>query len=537
MNYNFEEEFMEQMKEKRKHPSALNPTILILNIIVSVLGAIIGLELITRLGISTNTSIVGALMAILISRIPINLFKGLRDINSQNLIQTAISGATFSAANGLLLPIGIPYLMGRPELVVPMLIGAGLAVITDATILYFSFDTAAFPATGAWPPGIAAAEAILAAANKGKEAVLLVVGIAGGVIGQMLKIPADILGVTWIGNMFALLAFGVGLLVRGYVPQYFGVDLNAMYMPHGVMIGAGMVALIQIIMILVKKDGGDESAGGQFTRSLVDMKKGMGRGYFAYFAIALLIALVGGLMSEMSVPMLIFWLIFASFAAIASELIVGIAAMHSGWFPAFATALIFLVIGMLFGFPPLALALLVGFTASTGPAFADMAYDLKAGWMIRGQGEDPEFEKEGRKQQYIAELISFIIAIIVVFISYEFYFSQDLFPPVDRVYVATIEAGANLDVAMKLLMWAIPGVIIQFLGGPAKQLGVLFATGLLINFPIAGITVLVGLAIRVVVLKMYKEKGQNYLFILGAGFIAGAAVYSFFTSTMKLGKK
>jgi uncharacterized oligopeptide transporter (OPT) family protein len=36
---------------------------------------------------------------------------------------------------------------------------------------------------------------------------------------------------------------------------------------------------------------------------------------------------------------------------------------------------------------------------------------------------------------------------------------------------------------------------------------------------------------------MYKEKGQNYLFILGAGFIAGAAVYSFFTSTMKLGKK
>jgi uncharacterized oligopeptide transporter (OPT) family protein len=36
---------------------------------------------------------------------------------------------------------------------------------------------------------------------------------------------------------------------------------------------------------------------------------------------------------------------------------------------------------------------------------------------------------------------------------------------------------------------------------------------------------------------MYKEKGRSYLFILGAGFITGAALYSFFTSTLSLGKK
>lgn len=57
---------------------------------------------------------------------------------------------------------------------------------------------------------------------------------------------------------------------------------------------------------------------------------------------------------------MVFWLIFAAFAAIASELIVGISAMHSGWFPGFATALIFLLVGMLIGFPPMALAVLVG---------------------------------------------------------------------------------------------------------------------------------------------------------------------------------
>lgn len=42
------------------------------------------------------------------------------------------------------------------------------------------------------------------------------------------------------------------------------------------------------------------------------------------------------------------------------------------WFPAFAVALITLIIGILLGFPPIAPGLLVGFGASTGPEFADM---------------------------------------------------------------------------------------------------------------------------------------------------------------------
>jgi uncharacterized oligopeptide transporter (OPT) family protein len=69
---------------------------------------------------------------------------------------------------------------------------------------------------------------------------------------------------------------------------------------------------------------------------------------------------------------------------------------------------------------------------------------------------------------------------------------------VDRVYVATINAGASPYVAEQLLIWAIPGAIIQFLGGPRRQLGVLLATGLLIAFPIAGWAVLVGIACRAV---------------------------------------
>ena len=77
------------------HPKAYAPHILILNIVMSILGAIIGLELIVRTGVAPNTSIVGALFAIIISRIPIAILKKYQSIHCQNLIQTSISGANF----------------------------------------------------------------------------------------------------------------------------------------------------------------------------------------------------------------------------------------------------------------------------------------------------------------------------------------------------------------------------------------------------------------------------------------------------------
>ena len=104
-----------------EHPKAFAPHVVILNVVMSVLGAIIGLELIVRTGVAPNTSIVGALFAIILSRIPLKFLQKYRSIHSQNMIQTAISGATFSAANSLLLPIGIPVIMGRWDLMMPLL--------------------------------------------------------------------------------------------------------------------------------------------------------------------------------------------------------------------------------------------------------------------------------------------------------------------------------------------------------------------------------------------------------------------------------
>ncbi|MDO5650297.1 MAG: hypothetical protein Q4G11_06805, partial [Gallicola sp.] len=111
-----------------------------------------------------------------------------------------------------------------------------------------------------------------------------------------------------------------------------------------------------------------------------------------------------------------------------------------------------------------------------------------------------------------------------------------LFAPVNFTYQATIEAGASPEVAKYLLMFAIPGAIIQWIGGPSKQLGVLFATGLLVGNVLTGVTVLAALTIRFVITKIYGEKVKTYLYILGAGFLTGSALYSFFTSTVTLFK-
>ena len=557
MSNNTKKDYTQLHIHASEHPKAYAPHILILNIVMSVLGAIIGLELIVRTGVAPNTSIVGALFAIIISRIPIAILKKYQSIHCQNLIQTSISGATFSAANCFLLPIGVPVIMGRMDLMYPMLIGSFLATIIDATILYKTFDSEMFPAEGAWPPGVASAESILAVVQKGKKALLLLAGMGIGIGGKMIGIPTDLLGVSWFGDFVAMAALGVGSLVigiiktNGFIIDIFGTSLPVItdlfgegadlmaqpmfqYMPHGIMIGAGLISLIQCGRMLLKKSDGN-SAAGKFSSSMANMKKALGGGYIAYLIVAVLLAVITGIWSDMSMLQLIIWIVFSAFAAIASELIVGISAMYSGWFPGFATALIFLIVGMLIGFPAIPLGILVAYTSATGPAFSDMAYDLKCGYILRGCGQDQELELEGRKQQYYSEMIGFVVAFVLVAIMAGKYFDQGLFAPVDATFAATIEAGAGAGVAKWLVIWAIPGAIIQLLGG-SRQVGILFATGLLVGSTINGLTILIALVLRYVLVKRNKENEQT-LNILGAGSLAGAALYSFFTATLSLGKK
>ncbi|PZR93717.1 MAG: hypothetical protein DI537_09960 [Stutzerimonas stutzeri] len=543
----------------QRHPSLFEPATLALIAILCVFGAIIGMQLLVSLGITANTSLIGALAAMALARVPLAIFARYRSIHVQNLAQSAISSATFGAANSLLLPVGIPWLLGRPDLVLPMLAGAFFAMLLDGYLLYRMFDSRVFPATGAWPPGVAAAEAIKAGDEGGRKAVLMGVGFVTAILvgfvkvplawigfagsAAMSSIPMSAFGVAFIGNIWALAMFGIGLLLRGYSSQIFGGplfetiipkgDLMAAYIPHGFMIGAGLVALLQVGMLLFRRSEAQREAETAAGTTDAEVKRALGLGTIGYLVIAVFLAVVGGLMTDMSIGMLILFVLYAAFAAYVHELIVGLAAMHSGWFPAFAVALITLIIGMLLGFPMPALALLVGFSAATGPAFADMGYDLKAGYLLRGNGADPAFEREGRRQQLFAAMFAFVVAGAVVLVSYQSFFDRNLVAPVDKVYAATIKAGVAPGVAWQLFLWAIPGAILQFIGGPKRQIGVLFATGLLINFPMAGWAVLAGILCRLVWEKLRGASGEGDMEVFAAGIIAGDAIFSFFDSVSK----
>lgn len=505
------------------------------------LGSIIGVQVLVRLGVTTNTSLIGALAGMALGRLPFGQLRVFRSPHVQNLAQSAISASTFGAANSLMLPIGIPFLLGRPDLIWPMLLGAVLAMLLDATMLYRSFGSRVFPAEGAWPPGVAAAEAIEAGDKGGKRVLVLGGGLLVGVVGSLAGIPMSGFGVAFIGNAAALFAFAVGLLLRGYpdvaagLPGYASIvpdgNIAHTHIPQAMMLGAGLCALLQVGATLLFGRREHQSDAGEATDRTLPTT--LGAGFAAYLAIATLMAFAGGLQSAMPTGQLIVFLLYAAFAALLHELIIGLAGMHSGWFPAFAVAVVSLGVGLLIGFPPAPLAILTGFTASTGPAFADMGCDLKAGFLLRGQGKDPEFERDGRRQQYIAAMFALVVAALVVAITFHGYFARNQVAPVDHVFVAAIKAGSSPAIAHTLLIWAIPGAILQFLGGSRRQLGVMFATGLLLTSPLAGWAILAGLVCRLVWTRFGPPSSRPAMQVFAAGSIAGDALLSFGQAVVK----
>ncbi|MEV6162973.1 OPT/YSL family transporter [Streptomyces sp. NPDC052052] len=524
----------------RSHPRVLEPVLLVILVALAAVGAVIGIDLVSKLGISANTSVVGALVAMLIGRIPLGFLRQMRSVHRQNLAQSAISAATFASANALLTSVAVPYAFGRQDLVWPMLAGSFIGLVVDAWVLYRAFGSRLLPADAPWPPGTAAAETIKAGDQGGRRALILVGGTAVGLAGTLISLPLSAAGVAFLGNVWALAMFGVGLMLRQYSPDFFDTDLGAGYIPHGVMVGAGIVALGQAVHLLLGRRERKRQATAaavpsapvqadpttEYTVDERGLRLSLIRGYVLFTAGAVILAVLGGLVGDMSPLGIVGWVLFAAFAALVHELIVGLAAMQSGWFPSFAVTLIFLILGLAMGIPSVPLALLVGYVSATGPAFADMGYDLKAGWLLRRDHRpwDP-YEREGRRQQFLAALIGFGVALVVVALAWRSYFGQGLIPPVAKVYADTIRSGlSDGDAVRTMLLWAIPGAVIQLLGGTRRQMGVMLATGLLILSPKACWMVLGALLVRVVYRKLRGSAADEELNLVGAGLVAGGAL-------------
>src|SRR6516165_8362219 len=87
----------EQRQDHEPHPSTFSPATFALLVVLAIFGAIIGIQLILQLGVTPNTSIIGALVAMILARVPLTLFARYRSVHVQNLAQSNISAATFGA--------------------------------------------------------------------------------------------------------------------------------------------------------------------------------------------------------------------------------------------------------------------------------------------------------------------------------------------------------------------------------------------------------------------------------------------------------
>lgn len=514
-----------EVSSKTKGISAFEPKILVLGSILAFLTAGICMQIIGKVGTTPNTSIIGAVFAMVFARIPIQAMKSFKSLERQNLLQTIVSGAGFSAANCGFIGVAILFIMGEPGYIVPVAIGAIIGSVISVFVVGNIFDSKIFPAQGAWPPGVATAGAIEAGDQGGDKSKRLLQGLALGVVGSYLKIPVAGIGIVFIANLYSMIALGVGLILRGYSNQIFGFDIGATSISQGIMIGAGLMALIQCILVITKKTKKKEEEELRITVSDKKASRTIFASFGLHFAGSLVLALISGIVGDMGFGQLVIWVLWTGFSSAVAMLLVGMAAMRSGWFPAFAITTIFMTFGVLMGFSPLSVAIMTGYISSTGPCFADMGYDLKTGWILRGKGLNPEYECYGRKQQVFIEAIGVVIGIVTVLIFGTAFMKEGLFPPISNTFATTIQAGGNPALIKELLIWAVPGAIIQLVFG-TKMVGVLFATGLILNNPIYGVGVICAVIARLIF-------GTEWMEVRDAGLIAGDGIYGFITSVVK----
>lgn len=506
--------------KKNRVEKMINWTMFLSIILIAGLGAMIGLRLMVYFGFSPLTSIIGVMFALIFARLPFRNFKQFNSIHLQNLMQTAIYCGTFGAANALFIPIGVPFLLGRNDLIIPMFIGAILAMVLDALLIYRLFDTKLFPAQNHWPQGMAIAETILTGDKGGKRVKMLGVGMIAGLIGAFFHLPFSALGIAFLTQTLPITALALGTLTSVYLNDLFQINLSALYFSHGVMIGAGMVILFQTALIfLPRRDVGKKESRKSDKKEMIPLQTTVIYSCFAFALVSIVLAIISGLVTSMSFQQLIIFIFYAVLIQLVQRLIVGKSAMITGFIPAFSLAFVYLVVGILIGFPQDALGILVGLSAATGPIFASMGYTLKTGYVLRGMDRDPVVEKKGRQQQLYVVLLTSMVAIFVVLLSYPDYFAQKQLPPINHAFMATIKASVSTEIIPFLLIGAMVGVGLQCIKGT----GVLFATGLLIQNPLLGWMIVIGVIMKVLI---KRKANDSTVTVFASGLIAGDVIGS-----------
>ena len=125
------EELKKQYKQQT-HISAFEPETLIPGILIAFLVGAVCMNIIGKLGTTPNTSLLGAIVAMLVARIPLNACLKYCNLERQNLLQTIASAAGFSAANCGFIAVAMLFLMGEASSILMM--GIGCMIGTSVSI-------------------------------------------------------------------------------------------------------------------------------------------------------------------------------------------------------------------------------------------------------------------------------------------------------------------------------------------------------------------------------------------------------------------
>ncbi len=506
-------------------PRALEWPAIIVYLLLAAASAAVCAQINLRIGVTPNTAVIGVIVAISLGRTAWPLF---RSPERQVMVETATSAGGFAGANIALVSLAVLHLLGLERLVLPLVGGVAAGMVLDIALAARLFGGRAFPAEAPWPDGEAVGRAIQAGDEGGTLARQLLQGIAAGMVGRALNWPMAGVGIAFIGNPVALGALATGLIVRGN-GRYLGLDFSGSYVPHGIMIGAGLVQVGQTAWLIWRTGRGGVSGAASVPHpSAPPSGLASDRGGTANLAshallfmlVAFVLAAAGGLWQGMGPGRLAVWVTFAGVAALLHTIVVGYCAMLSGWFPSFAVAIALVLVAALLRFPVDALALVAGFILSTGPQFADLGYDLKSGWIIRGRGADPAHELAGRRQQVVLQQLGALAGIVTVWLASAAFWRLGLVPPMSRVLATTIGLVATPGLVGQLLAGAALGAGAQAVGGGRRAVGLLLATGLLLDNVSYGYALAIALAIRAFV-------APQLMGIRAPGLIAGDGIAGF----------
>jgi hypothetical protein len=131
-----------------------------------------------------------------------------------------------------------------------------------------------------------------------------------------------------------------------------------------------------------------------------------------------------------------------------------------------------------------------------------------------------------RAQQVQAGLLGLCIGLVVVAVGHGAYFERGFVPPAAAVLASVVDLSQQAGGLAGITPWILAGALVQWLGGAGRQVGVLLATGLLIDNSAAGWAILAGLTARTLLGGALRGRADRSLAIFGLGCIAGDMLHT-----------